>query len=229
MADENELQEPVELVEQETVEPAEQETVEPVARTSRDFEQETLRREKAETEAAEYRRLLMDIQQQQLTARQPQIDPDEERRQVSMMDVDEQVRYYVSRGLQAHGQELQRMRQELLISQDKTKFDSTLNSIPEYNRYKDRVEQVYQDQISKNAYVSRDMILSYLVGQSDRETREKSSRVVSKAKRDASENLQRSTTRPSSARSGVSSSGGEGKKSASDILKERLESGAYNQ
>jgi hypothetical protein len=229
MVDENELQEPVELVEQEPVEPAEQETVEPVARTSRDFEQETLRREKAEMEAAEYRRLLMDIQQSQLQSRQPQVDPDEERRQVAMMDVDEQVRYYVSRGLQAHGQELQRMRQELLISQDKTKFDSTLNSIPEYNRYKDRVEQVYQDQISKNAYVSRDMILSYLVGQSDRETREKSSKVVSKAKRDASENLQRSTTRPSSARSGVSSSGGEGKKSASDILKERLESGAYNQ
>jgi hypothetical protein len=229
MVDENEFQEPVEQVEQEPVEQVEQETVEPVARTSRDFEQETLRREKAETEAAEYRRLLMDIQQQQLTARQPQVDPDEERRQVAMMDVDEQVRYYVSQGLRAHGQELQRVRQELQTSQDKVQFDSRLSVIPEYNKYRDRVEQVYQDQLNKGAYVSRNMILSYLVGEADREIREKSSKVVSKAKRDASENLQRQQTRPSSVRSGVSSSGGEGKKSASDVLKERLESGAYNQ
>jgi hypothetical protein len=115
---------------------------------------------------------------------------------------------------------------QLQITQDKANFDRIIDANAQFKRFVEPVETEFQRCIRVGQPRSREELLSIAIGN---EIRENGPRARKAAQQKAASNIQNRTTTPSQTRSNVGTPNKRPGLSAEDVLKKRLETGAYRQ
>ncbi len=154
----------------------------------------------------------------------PAVEAANERRKLEDMPEVDRVQYMANRIQQQSAIQMQQLRLEMQVQADKQAFRDTIAAVPAYQKYKDIVEQEFDACMQRGQPRTRDELLSIAIGN---EVKANRAAAVNKARRTADKNIQRETVIPASTRSGVPGSNRKEAQSAEDILKSRLEQGAY--
>ena len=168
------------------------------------------------------------VRQVQPAPSAPYVDParqaaEERRRLEEMPDVDRAlyIQNQVERQTQA---QLQKLRFEWQVENDKRAFKDELATNPEFKQYEAEIEAEFNRNITAGTPRSRIDLLDNYLGHLTRTGR---GAAIAKARKTAAKTVQRETVAPARARSGVEGGERRSQKSAEDILKERLEGGVY--
>jgi hypothetical protein len=205
-----------------TEEPVALETPKPAKRGAADTIRELrARAQRAEADAAAERALRSHTPAP--TVDHAAIAAEERRRLEEMSDVDRAM-YVQNRSNNQTQIALQQLRLEMQIENDKRLLRDEITANPEFSRYEDIVEREFNACIQKGQPRSRIELLNQAIGN---EIRTKRGSAIGKAKRAADKTTQRETTKPVSARSGVSGSPGKAAESPGEILRRRLEGREY--
>jgi|SRR5208337_1108841 len=203
---------------------------EPVASTPhKQSPAEVIRALRARAQQAELKLAAQEaVRQAQPAPQVPYVDPvqraaEERRRLEDMPDVDRAL--YIQNQVQQQTQaQLQHLRFEMQMEADKRAFREELASNPEAKVWEADIEAEFNRRLAAGDPRSRVDLLENYVGHLWRTGR---GAAIAKARKTAAKTVQRETTVPARARSGVEGGERKSQKSAEETLKERLEGGVY--
>lgn len=193
----------------------------PQDRFSRRIQQEVSRRREIEAQLETLRRQNEEIRQQ---LNRPVFDPAERQRRLDMMDPLERERFLSEERDREWQVRVNRLEYMMMANNDQASFRHYLIENPDYRRYEDQVEHLFNEAVQRNQPQSRNAILSWIIGE---EARAKRTEALSKANKKGQENIKRATTRPILGRSQLARGEDRRQMSAEERLKHNLEIGAY--
>jgi hypothetical protein len=168
---------------------------------------ESVARAKAAEEKAERLQTeLMEMLRGQRQAPAQQYEsPQVRAERLSLMTPDEKIEFLLNEQKADFNMRLQQIALQQEISKDERQFNRLLADRPEFKKYADQVEKRFDDFVRKGNPQSRESLLKQILGDL---VLTKGAAALKAAKARGEENVRRQQTRPSNARSNVSSNTG---------------------
>lgn len=179
-------------------------------------------RREFKAEADRWRELYLQAQRQQ-APQPPPPDPEAERQKLEMMGEVERVQYLIGQERQQRAVENSQNALRWQVHEDARQFDRMLAQNPEWERYRNEVEERFHQCLRNGQPRTRQELLENSLG---KRVCNNKAEAVAKARKAGAANIQRQTTKPAAVRSAVPSGSGS-RTSAEETLKRRLESGEY--
>lgn len=164
----------------------------PVSRAQRRFQDLSNRTRAAEERAAAVEREMAQLRAERAD-RQSAAQREEEAERLRLMDPAERAEYRATKLEERFGQELGRLQFQQQDASDKTGFEGLLSRRPEFERFRDQVEQQLAAERRNGINIPRQTILWTLIGKS---AFEKAPAARTRAAKKGAENIQRQTARP---------------------------------
>jgi hypothetical protein len=149
------------------------------------------------------------------TAQQQQWDQDQWNQRWSVMTPDEKVDYAVNWGQQQANELRNQMGAQVGLLKDQLAYDAKATINPVYAKYKDEVEDQYQQYWQQGRHIPRETLLYQMIGRKAVETAGSSTR---RARAQGQKKIEAQTTRPSTSKGDAASTRGK----AGDSAEKRL-------
>lgn len=147
--------------------------------------------------------------------RHTQPDPELEAQRLSLMSPEERLEYRFDQSQKQHARELAAVRVQVADQADRATFEATLAGAPNLQKYRSQVEQLYVQQLRAGQHTDRNVILSYILGES---VRKRLSGDTGKQRKQAQTRINRQQTRPGDSRNDMQGQRGRREKSLEDRL-----------
>lgn len=173
-----------------------------VSRQPRGREAERLRTLRNENKqlAAEQARLQRDLDELKRGQQNRQEDPALEQQRLAIMTPEERTEYRFQKAEERSQREMQALKRQMLESGDRAAFGITQANDAVAKRYAPKVEQLFQQEFAKGNFVSREVLLNYVVGEA---LRAKAAVGAPKQRQQAQRRVAQQQTRPTNGRADV--------------------------